>query len=195
MKDETHAPGAEAAIVSALEKIYEAYKFMLWQQAGSSGLTPLQIQVLLYIDQNSDARLSDIAYYLQLSKPTTSDTLKTLERKKLIYKETIAVDKRAQCIFLSEAGNLVVNKLKGYANPLLPVLSAIPYARQRKLYTGLLQVIEIMQKHGIAPDTRMCFSCKFYRGNKHTRHFCHFLGRTIHNEEVKLHCSDHQKAL
>jgi DNA-binding MarR family transcriptional regulator len=78
----------ENTIISAIDKLSRVWRF-LQQEAGSqSGLTPLQVQILGYLTSSSPklSGITEISKELELSKPTVSDAVRTLERKKIVKK-------------------------------------------------------------------------------------------------------------
>src|SRR5688572_14883967 len=76
----------ESKIVASLERIAQAFRVLLWQESKEYALTPIQIQILIFLRFHSEekCKVSYLAGEFNLSKPTISDTVKTLEQKQLI---------------------------------------------------------------------------------------------------------------
>ncbi len=76
----------ESKIVVALERISEAFRVLLWQQSKEFGVSPIQIQLLIFIDlhQQDYCKVSYLAQEFNLTKATISDAVKSLEQKQLI---------------------------------------------------------------------------------------------------------------
>ncbi|MGB0918349.1 MAG: MarR family winged helix-turn-helix transcriptional regulator, partial [Flavobacteriales bacterium] len=87
----------EAKIVASLERISEAFRVLLWNESKAHGLSPLQVQVLIFLHYHSEEKctVSYLAKEFNMAKPTISDTVKILERKELIQKVKSPIDTRS----------------------------------------------------------------------------------------------------
>mgnify|MGYP001953763141 CR=1 FL=1 len=80
-------------IIAGLERISEAFKVLLWQKAKTIGLSPIQIQILIFINYHKIefCNVSHLAKEFNVTKPTISDAVKVLVNKELIEKVVKAV--------------------------------------------------------------------------------------------------------
>ena len=94
----------EGKIVASLERISQSFRVLLWQKSKEFALTPLQMQILLFLLTQSEEKrkVSYLAKEFNVTKATISDTIKTLEHKSLILKENEITDSRSYIINLSE---------------------------------------------------------------------------------------------
>ena len=76
-------------IVVGLERISEVFKVLLWEHAKVIGLSPIQIQILIFIAYHKQelCNVSHLAKEFNVTKPTVSDAIKVLDRKKFIVKD------------------------------------------------------------------------------------------------------------
>ena len=76
--------GLNSKIVAGLERLSQAFRTLLWEKAKEFGLSPIQIQVLIFIHYHSKEKstVSYLAQEFNLTKPTISDAIKALEQKK-----------------------------------------------------------------------------------------------------------------
>ena len=83
-------------IVVSLERISEAFKSLLWTYAKTIGLSPIQIQLLIFIAYHKKnlCNISYLANEFNITKPTVSDAVKVLHTKKLIKKTYASKDSR-----------------------------------------------------------------------------------------------------
>ena len=97
-------------IVAGLERISQAFKVLLWNKAKQLGLSPIQIQILIFIayHKNEYCNVSFLAQEFNVTKPTISDAVRALNKKNLIVKDHSSADNRSYSIFLSEQGKVVV---------------------------------------------------------------------------------------
>ena len=79
----------ESKIVASLERVSEAFRVLLWNESKHFSLSPIQVQVLIFLLNHSSQKrkVSYIADEFNMTKATISDTIKTLEQKSLISKQ------------------------------------------------------------------------------------------------------------
>jgi len=84
-------------VALGLERLSEAYRHLLGLEAAKTGLSPIQIRILIFISYHSETlcTVTDIAHEFNLTKPTISDAVKTLETKNLVHKTPSARDSRS----------------------------------------------------------------------------------------------------
>ena len=69
--------------VVGLERISEVFRVLLWQKSNETGLSPIQIQLLIFIKNHDSslANVSQLAREFNMKKPTISDAVKVLFQK------------------------------------------------------------------------------------------------------------------
>ena len=99
-------------IVAGLERISEAFKVLLWKKAKLLGLSPIQIQILLFISYHKSeiCNVSHLAKEFNITKPTISDAIRVLDKKGLILKDFSSTDSRSYSIKLSNPGKSIVTE-------------------------------------------------------------------------------------
>ena len=102
----------ESKIVASLERISQAFRVLLWQESKEFSLSPIQVQVLIFLLYHIDEKrkVSYLADEFNMTKATISDTVKTLEQKKLITKEYETQDSRSYIINLTAKGKDVASQ-------------------------------------------------------------------------------------
>ena len=183
-------------IVVGLQRISEAFKVLLWEKAKEFGLSPIQIQILIFIANHKEefCNVSYLAKEFNLTKPTISDAVKALEKKELIVKDYSSTDNRSYSIFLSELGKETVFKNEDFANPIHKEIKNITPEEQESLFTTLSSLIYLLNKKGVLTVQRTCFSCKFY-SNKNNQHHCNLLQKELLNSEIRLDCNEFENVL
>lgn len=70
-------------IIAGLERISQAFKVLLWKKAKQLGVSPIQIQILIFITYHTVelCNVSDLAKEFNVTKPTISDAIKVLEKR------------------------------------------------------------------------------------------------------------------
>lgn len=178
-------------IVIALERISEAFKTLLWDKAKLYGLSPIQIQVLLFVAHHKSelSNVSHLAKEFNLTKPTISDAVKALSSKGYIEKEPSSVDSRSYTLLLSADGQALIQALDSYSQPLERILSDQEEQNLNTLYATLTKLIFQLNKNGVLSVQRTCFGCKFYSKTEGS-HFCTFLQKELIDTEIRLDCPE-----
>ncbi len=189
-----HPQDISSKIVASLERISEVFKALLWEKAKQIGLSPIQIQLLIFIAYHKVnlCNVSKLAKEFNLTKPTVSDAVKVLERKGLIVKDHSSTDNRSYSIHLSAKGEKIVSETNNFANPVQKQLLQIPPNNLETVYSTLTQLIYKLNQSGILSVQRTCFGCKFY-SNKNDTHYCNLLEQKLRTSDIKLDCPEFEE--
>ncbi|WP_242204007.1 MarR family winged helix-turn-helix transcriptional regulator [Aestuariivivens insulae] len=178
-------------IVSGLERISEAFKVLLWEKAKQLGLSPIQIQILIFINYHNIklCNVSQLAKEFNLTKPTISDAVKVLHNKKLIKKEYSSSDSRSYAIQLTDTGKNIISETENFAYPIKEQIDTIEQDNLEQTFKALSQLIFKLNKIGVLTVQRTCYACKFYQKNDNT-HFCNLLEKKLLNSEIRIDCPE-----
>jgi DNA-binding MarR family transcriptional regulator len=96
----------DSRIIAAMERISQAFRVLLWNESKELSLSPIQIQILIFLMFHSEAKrkVSYLAEEFNMTKATISDSIKVLEQKKFIRKEYEPHDTRSYIIYLTTKG-------------------------------------------------------------------------------------------
>lgn len=182
-------------IVVCLERISEAFKSLLWEYAKTIGLSPIQIQMLIFISyhKNELCKVSYLANEFNVTKPTISDAVKVLEKKGFIKKGHSETDSRSYTILLTVKGNNIVSKTDGFAGPISNEIEKINSAELEILFKSLNKVIFNLNRTGILNVQRTCFACRFYEKTE-KQHFCILLNKELVNKELRIDCPEFEES-
>lgn len=178
-------------IVVGLERISEVFKSLLWDKAKLVGLSPIQIQTLIFIAYHKAelCNVSHLAKEFNVTKPTISDVIKVLDKKKLIVKEHSSTDSRRYTIKLSNLGRLIVENTNDFAAPLESIVRSLPEYELEGVYKALSTLIYKLNKNEVLKVQRTCFGCVFYTKSE-TSHYCNLLNKELFSREIRLDCPD-----
>lgn len=193
-------PSAQAGnpdlkIIASLERLGEGFRVLLWEKAKVLGISPIQIQILIFVRFHTDdkCRVSYLAQEFSLTRATISEAVKSLEQKGLIERQTDPSDTRSHTIHLTEAGTSAVDQTADFAGPMLGSITGISLSQKGILLEQLLGIISRLQGAGIISMHRMCFSCRFYQNNE-AGHFCKFIDKALKNKDLRLDCKEFEAA-
>ena len=178
-------------IIAGLERISEAFKVLLWDKAKLLGLSPIQIQILIFIayHKNEICNVSHLAKEFNVTKPTISDAIKVLDKKGLITKEYSSSDSRSYSISLSETGTETIGQISDFANPLKKQLNTVDNPKLESLFGTLSKLIYQLNTSGILSVQRTCYGCKFY-SKESNRDYCNLLNKELLNKDIRLDCPE-----
>ncbi len=185
----------ESKIIASLERISHAFRVLLWQESSKHSLTPIQIQVLIFLltHDKDQRRISTLADEFNMAKATISNTIKTLEQKKLIKKDLSPEDKRSYTIKLSKKGEKLAQKTSLYTKKMHPPIQELAEIDKENMLEYLLDVIHHLNQSGIISVQRICTTCTYY---EHTyngqKHYCRLLNKNLQVSELRIDCPEHK---
>jgi DNA-binding MarR family transcriptional regulator len=182
-------------IVAGLERLSQVFRILLWEKAKEHGLSPIQIQLLIFIKHHSQDKstVSYLAQEFNLTKPTISDAIKVLEQKKIIKKSTDASDTRSYRIQLTAAGTKIVAETENFASPITEIVSKLDQADKSILWENIYTMISQLNKLQIISVQRTCFSCKHYTMKNKTS-FCTLLEQKLQVQNIRIDCEEFELA-
>lgn len=181
-------------IVVGLERISEVFKILLWEKAKIIGLSPIQIQILIFIAYHKSelCNVSHLAKEFNVTKPTISDAIKVLDKKQLIIKDYSVTDSRRYTIQLSKLGKHLVSDTDNFANPLQSLVKNLPEYELESLFKTISKLIHQLNKNDILTVQRTCFGCKFYTKSE-SSHYCNLLNKELFSSEIRLDCPEFEE--
>lgn len=180
-------------IIVGLERISEVFKILLWEKAKLVGLSPIQIQILIFITYHKQelCNVSHLAREFNITKPTISDAVRILDKKRMITKDFSSADSRSYSIQLSLIGSKIVDETEHFADPLKNQLKGIQPSDLENLFGTLSKLIYQLNSNGILTVQRTCYGCKFYEKTKN-KDFCNLLDKELLNSEIRLDCPEYE---
>ena len=181
-------------IVVGLERISEVFKVLLWEHAKKIGLSPIQIQIMIFLKYHKDVlcTVSYLAMEFNLTKPTISDAIRVLDKKGFIEKDYSSDDSRSYTIFLSDSGREMVVTNETFANPIGDELDTIENSELESLFKSLSTLIYKLNSKGILTIQRTCFGCKFYDKRRSTD-YCKLMEKELLSTDIRLDCPEFEK--
>jgi DNA-binding MarR family transcriptional regulator len=178
-------------IVTGLERISEVFKLLLWEKAKHIGLSPIQIQTLIFVafHKSELCTVSHLAKEFNITKPTISDAVKVLDRKGIIFKDFSTTDQRSYTIQLTDLGKQLVAETNDFASPLKAQVDTFDVAELDSIFKTLSELIYKLNQNGILTVQRTCYGCKFYQKND-TSDYCNLLQKELKNQDIRLDCPE-----
>jgi DNA-binding MarR family transcriptional regulator len=182
----------DSRIIAALERISQAFRVLLWNEFA---LSPIQVQVLIFLLYHSDEKrkVSYLADEFNMTKATLSDTVKSLEQKKLIKKIYEPHDTRSYIIHLTKKGVDIAERTAVFTNQLQKPITKLNTDDKENLLLSLMGIIQHLNKTGIVTIQRMCVTCVHFKPAQGKQpHFCKLLNKNLENSELRIDCPEHE---
>lgn len=183
----------ESKIVAGLERISHSFRILLWEASKENKLTPLQIQVMLFLNYH-DSKYCNVSYLskeFNVTKATISETIRILEEKNLIKKSKSDDDSRSYSISLTDKGKELADKHALFTNQIHQCIQSLSKYEKEIFLNIILNIIHQLVKSGVINVQRMCFTCKYYQ-YKENQHFCLLLNRALETRSIRVDCPEHE---
>lgn len=182
----------DAKIVAGLERIGEVFRVLLWQQSRETGLSPIQIQLLLFLAFHEEAKckIGYLAEEFNLTKPTISDAVKVLVQKELVRRVVDSADSRSHSLQLTASGQRIVDQTGSFADVLTQLIGQLDGERKTVLYESLFMLIYELHRRELITVQRMCKTCRHYHYDGQI-HYCGLLKIPLEADLLRLDCPEH----
>jgi DNA-binding MarR family transcriptional regulator len=192
---ERHITNVDYKIVAALEKISEVFRVLLWTEAKEHKLSPIQMQLLIFIkyhNNDKQRRIASMAREFNLTKATISDSIKVLEQKGLIKRTDDILDSRSFNFSLTDQGMKLTGMIENFTLPLDGAIATLAPDKKEQFLLSVLDLIFRLNQTGIISTQRMCYNCFYYNGDKAQTHFCNLMQKPLAIDELRIECPEHR---
>lgn len=181
----------ESKILLGFERIAEVLRVLLWEQAKHLNLSPIQIQILIFLKfhEAEKSTVSYLAKEFNLTKATVSDAVSVLEKKALLTKEQNIADTRSYLITLTAEGEEIVRQTENFAASLQKIIAGFSESEKDFLWHILSRLIFQANRQGLITVQRMCFNCKFYE-QSNQESFCRLLNQKLESKDIRFDCPE-----
>ncbi|TXH52839.1 MAG: MarR family transcriptional regulator [Bacteroidia bacterium] len=178
-------------IVAGLERLSQVFRILLWEKAKQYSLSPIQIQLLIFIQHHSvdKTTVSYLAQEFNFTKPTISDAIKVLEQKNLIRKNIDGKDTRSYTIQLTVSGKKIVSETENFANPITEIITKSNEADKLILWENISNLISLLNRQEIISVQRTCYNCSHFT-TKNKNPFCSLLNQKLLTKDIRIDCEE-----
>ncbi|HEY8896827.1 MAG TPA: helix-turn-helix domain-containing protein [Niastella sp.] len=120
------------------------FRVLLWTEAKEHKLSPIQLQLLIFLKYHSSdkqRRIASMAREFNLTKATISDSIKVLEQKGLIQRTDDEFDSRSFNFSLTEKGMKLTGMIENFTLPLDGAIAELS-SQQKEFF--LLSVLDLI---------------------------------------------------
>ena len=186
-------------LAAALGRIAAGGRKLLRAAALAESLSTTQAELLLQIvtTQREIRAPATLAQRLDVSRPTVTDALATLERKGLVVRQQHPADGRRRVLDLTLHGRAVAERLSGWDTPLVKAVAKMAESDRSETLRALLDVIAALTDARVVSAARTCTTCRFFRPDLHpgaAPHHCLRLEVPLLNADLRVDCQLHERA-
>lgn len=180
-----------AKVVAGLQRISEAFKVLLWEQAKQLGLSPVQIQILIFLAYHKRelCTVSHLAQEFNITKPTVSDAVRVLHNKGFVMKDHSPEDQRSYVLVLTDKGKETVSGIEHFAEPIKSRLNILGDGELSSLFSTISTLIFQLNKAGVLSVQRTCYGCSFFE-KKSIGNYCNLLEQKLRDEDIRIDCPE-----
>lgn len=186
----------DSKLTAGLERLSQALRVMLWDEAKREGLSPIQVQILVHLRYHTaeERRVGALAKRFDLTKPTISDAVKTLEAKGLVRRTIDPQDARASILKLTGAGATMTQEVERWAERAKTALAYLDSDAKQETLLLVMSLIEKLQDAGVITVARMCKTCRFLETNADTDtpFYCGLLEQPLRQPDLRVDCPEHE---
>ena len=189
--------GVDPKLLTAIDKLGQALRVQMGQVARTHGLTSLQLQLLvrLRVDPPERRRVGALAAEFDVTLPTVSDAITTLERKGLVGRGPDPSDGRGVRIVLTERGNAVAEAADAWQVRAAGILGFVSQRDKERALGFLMGVLAELHREGLVSIARMCVTCAYFRehqGPGDEMHRCVILDLDLGPADLRVDCPEHE---
>ncbi len=184
-------------ITIALYRISQAIGHLLRARGEAAGLSPAQMQALLFLQYARPGvrAIGGLAERLAATYATASGVADALERKRLIKRKPLPEDQRTITLTLTARGRREAEALEDVLDEIEAAVNALPEADQRTLMRATQAMVRRLQAAGHVRVYEMCWGCQFFRQDAHPDdprgpHHCAFVDAPLPEPNTYLECPD-----
>ncbi|WP_025847025.1 MarR family winged helix-turn-helix transcriptional regulator [Paenibacillus ehimensis] len=186
-----------ARVSMALVRMAQAVKKIGQMESDDTGLSPVQIQSLLFTahTRGDVASVGSLADHLGTTHVTAVKIVNGLVIKGLIAKYAKPGDRRITLLQLTSQGEEAVAKLDRWGEALEEAVQSLPEEALASLETGLGAVLSALQRRGHLVVAEPCLGCIHFRpntGQDETPHYCNLIRKFLTHEATLKQCPEHK---
>ncbi len=181
----------------ALYRVSQAIGLMLRRAAEPRGLSPSQLQALLFLAhaRHGVRTIGGLADRLLCTPATASVLVDALERKGLARRSPSPEDRRRITLALTDEGRELAAGLEGVLDELEALVAGLDPHVQEELHRGLQQLVRRLAESGHVRIYEMCWNCGFFRPYAHpdrpdAPHHCAFMDAPLPEPHTYTECPD-----
>lgn len=184
-------------ITIALHRIGQAIGILLRRKGLEHGLSPTQVQALLFLSYARPGvrTIGGLAQRLGCTLATASGVADALERKGLAARKPWPEHRRTITLRLTSEGAALAEQVDDALDDLETIVRELPAEEQAGLLQATQHIVRRLAEKGHVVVYEMCWSCGFFRPHAHPEdpagpHHCAFMDAPLPEANTYTECPD-----
>jgi DNA-binding MarR family transcriptional regulator len=179
-------------VLAAVERLGRALRAARQTVATRHELSLLGLSVIETLANGRPRRVGDLTAELDVSQPTVSDAIATLDKRGLIQRDRDPTDLRSTLVALTDTGIRVAADSATELGPLLAANAGTDVDRSTTLRV-LLGEIARLQTAGIITVNRSCLTCRHHQPPAPpSEGRCLLLSSPLPDRDLRVDCPEHE---
>jgi len=184
---------------TGLEQLAVLARAQSWRAPGSPALPPTQAALLRMLQAAPEGlRAGRMAERLAISPASLSDSLRALEHKGWLRRESDPDDRRASRLHLTAEGQALARRLSAPDQGLAALMGELDDADVGALLRITQLMVRQAQQQGLATGFRTCLGCRFFQpyasGRDDLPHVCGFTRQPFGDPQLRMDCLEQEPA-
>jgi DNA-binding MarR family transcriptional regulator len=181
-------------MAETLERISRVFHVLLWDTAKQTALSPLQIQILLYVRDNPESMggVGRLAAEFGLTQATISDAVNTLITKGFLERRAGAEDRRLKLLKLTPRGRRKTEHAAEWMERAVRRLRAFSEGEKEETLAFMLRLVRRFHENGLPTKMHVCPGCgNFHLGEvrgRETQYSCDHSRKTARLTQARFNC-------
>ena len=186
-----------AKVLDALGRLARGQRAHRQAVSTRNNLTPPQLELLTTLANAPppEPLTGALARELAVTQPTVTDSLRALEGKGLIERNSDPVDRRRATITLTAVGSALTDQIATADRTMLDAVASLHPHRQEQILVALLDLISAYVDAGVIDTARTCTTCHHHRLGTDGTHHCTLLAIDLPAAELRVNCPEHTPPL
>ena len=179
-------------LIAAVERLGRALRFARQQIATAHQLSVLQVQLVEQLQSKPSQRIGALADELDVTRPTVSDAIASLEAKGIVSRRNDPSDRRVAVVELTDTGTVVAAEVADALAPVLETNRNIDADDEATALKVLLEEIRRLQHNGVITINRSCLTCQHFQpASESTEARCLLLKTDLLPQDLRVDCDEH----
>lgn len=191
------ATDLDGKIVAAMERISQAIRVRQGVVARDEGLTPLQLNLVLYLAScpRRGSTVGQASARLDLAPPTVSGAVSTLASKGFVKRRQSSRDRRVGHLLLTDSGRALAGRLEEWQGVFESAATQFSRTTREAVFLFLVKLLETLHEDGLLSVARMCQTCQhleeFGVSPDEAPYRCRLTGQEKGPAGLRLDCPTH----
>ena len=109
-----------------------------------------------------------------------------MKNKDLLELKKNPEDTRSSFLVLTKLGVVLAKDLDNYSEELTGAFTCFKEKEKKEFYSYMLRFLAELNDMDLIPVQRLCFTCKYYDGDRNEKHLCNLLNKRLNAKDLQI---------